>query len=111
MAKIIVESDCLDILQRIKEVDSSYYIIFNTKSKKYEVHSNDQAFSSYCFTSPYAFLDERLVDYALKTRRQNKDKLIAEMEKENQKLIKNQQKKQKQLIFEEIEKNGEKYDS
>ena len=111
MAKILITSDCLDICSRIKNIDDSYYIIFNTSKEKYEVHSNNQPFSSYCFTSPFISLDERLLNYALKTRRENKEKLIAEMEKENQKLIQNQQKQQKQQIIEQLEKNGDGYDS
>lgn len=107
MAKIEITSDCLDISNRLKSIDNSYYIVFDTKKQKYEVHSKDQVLESYCFTSPYNSLDERLIYFALKTRSQNKDNLLKELEKENQKFIKDQQNKQKEKIFKQLEDMGE----
>lgn len=107
MAKIEVKSDCLDIANRLKSIDESYYILFDTKRAKYEVHSSNQPFTSYCFTSPYNFLDERLLIYALKTRKENKDYLLKELDRENEKFLKREQNKQKEKIFEQLENMGE----
>ena len=107
MAKIKIISDCLEISERIKSIDNSYYIVFDTKRQKYEVHSALQAIDSYCFTSPYNSLDERLLYYAMKTRSHNREKLFKEMEKENQKYLKNQQTKQKEKILKQLEEIGE----
>ena len=107
MAKIEIKSDCLDISQRIKSIDDGYFILFDTKRQKFEVHSFNQLFTTYCFTSPFNFLDERLLCYTLKTRKENKDYLIKEMDKENEKFIKNEKNKQKEKIFEQLENMGE----
>ena len=80
---IKVESDVYFICQRLKEVDSSYEIYYNCLSRSFEVHSNAQVKNSYCFKVPYSMLDSRVIDYAVKTRAENRDKLIAEIEKNN----------------------------
>lgn len=89
-----IEGDVFFIDKRLKEIDKSYFILFNLQKGVYEIHSNDQPKSSYCFTCPYPVLDERTIDFALKTRAQNRDKIIEEIERDNQlaynKAIKNQ---------------------
>ena len=84
MKKLIkIESDVYFIVQRLKEIDSSYQVFYNCLSGKFEVHSKEQAKNSFCFQVPYDVLDSRVVDYAVKTRSQNRDKLIKEIEKNN----------------------------
>lgn len=85
---IQIHSDVFDINKRIKEIDESYYLVFNAKRQVFELHSSDQPFSSYCLTLPQENLDERVLILARKTLRQNQDKLIEEMEKQNQKIEK-----------------------
>ena len=83
---IKIENDCFDICSRLKEIDSSYLVYFNLKRNCYEVHSKSQAKSSYCFAIPYENLDERTLDYAQKTRSENKDKIIKEIEEHNRRV-------------------------
>lgn len=83
---IEIENDCFDICSRLKYIDSSYQVFFNLKRNCYEVHSFSQAKSSYCFTIPFEVLDERTFDYALKTRSENKDKIIEEIEQHNKRV-------------------------
>ena len=83
---VFIESDNLFICQRLQQIDPSYRVVFNLKKRKYEVHSVEQFGGSYCFTLPFENLDERAVDFALKTRRENSDKIIAEIDKYNEKL-------------------------
>ena len=82
--KIVIKSDNLCICDRLKEVDPTYYIIFNLARKKFEVHSSCQRGGSYCFTIPYDALDERTIFYARKSRIERKDEVIREMDKENE---------------------------
>ena len=82
-----IESDCLDIVKRIKSIDKSYFVVFNTSKQAFELHSHGQR-NTYCLTFPYSTLDERAVDLTLKTRVRNSDALFAEMEAENQKAFK-----------------------
>ncbi|MBO5395177.1 MAG: hypothetical protein J6A28_04705 [Clostridia bacterium] len=80
---IKIESDVFFIVQRLKEVDSSYEVYYNLHAKSFEVHSTEQHKSSYCFKVPFERLDSRTIDYAKKTRAENRDKLIAEIERNN----------------------------
>lgn len=91
--KIEIKNDLFDIANRLKQIDKDYFVLFNTSKKVFELHAKGQPYSSYCLTFPYTELDERAVSLALKTRAENKDKLIKEMEEENQKHIKAQQQK------------------
>jgi hypothetical protein len=86
--KLKILTDALFICERLKEIDRSYFVLYNTDSQKFEVHSSEQRGSSYCFTVPFEILDCRTVDHALKTRVENKDKIIAELDKENEMMMK-----------------------
>ena len=88
MALIMIDSDVFDITKRIKDVDKDYYIVFNTKYKKFEVHNSSQNMNSYCLTCPYESLDKRLLDYTLKTRIVNIDKILKEIDENNLKIEK-----------------------
>ena len=88
MALIKIEQDVFNIVNRIKDIDNGYYIVFNTKSKKFEVHNSSQVMSSYCLTCPYDSLDQRLLEYAQKTRIVNIDKILEEIDETNIKIEK-----------------------
>lgn len=93
---LFIDSDSLFITDRLKEVDPSYRVVFSLKKKKFEVHSILQS-STYCFTLPYSSLDERAVNYARKTRSENADKLIKEIDRANEELY-------RKMLKEEINK-------
>ena len=80
---IKITNDVYFISKRLKAIDDSYEVYYNSQTCAYEVHSNKQAKNSYCFKVPYECLDSRTLDYAVKTRRENRDKLIEEIEKNN----------------------------
>lgn len=86
MYKIEIKNDMFDIVKRLKSIDNSYFVMYDKKFSRYELHSNDQVGSTYTLTIPYQNLDKRTIDYVLKTRRENYEKLIKEMELNNQKL-------------------------
>lgn len=79
----VVESDCLGIAERLKEVDDQYIIVYDVDKGKFELHNRGQARDSYCLTFPFEVIDERMVDLARKTRVQNSEALFEEMEREN----------------------------
>ncbi|MDE6583089.1 MAG: hypothetical protein K2K31_00345 [Clostridia bacterium] len=85
-----IESDCLDIVSRLKAIDKDYFVVFNEDSCKFEVHNSSQFQNTLCLILPFDVLDERTIDMVLKTRVQNADKLFQEMEEENKKLEKTQ---------------------
>lgn len=82
---IKLDTDNLYILDRLREIDNSYFIVYNLDRKCYEVHSSEQRGGSYCFTSPFSILDERIVEYARKTRSIRQDEIIKEIDLENEK--------------------------
>lgn len=88
-----IESDCLDIIKRIKAVDEDYFVVFDLDKKKFELHNKSQGGNTYCLTFPFDSLDERAVTLVLKTRVQNSDALFEEMQRENEKQEKDNIKK------------------
>ena len=101
MKKLIkIDNDVFFITQRLKEIDDSYEVYYNLQIRCYEVHSSKQSKNSFCFKVPYSSLDERTLQYALKTRSENRDKIIAEIEKYNLSLYEKNVKKQVNLLKE-----------
>lgn len=99
---IKIVGDPFFIAERLREVDGSYEIYFNLVTKSYEVHSTEQIKNSYCFKVPFDTLDERTIFHAKRTRAENRDKLIAEIEKENLLLEQKNLKKQVEILKEAL---------
>lgn len=96
--QILLENDPYYISSRIKEVDENYYIVYSPARGCFELHNSKQLFSTFALTIPYEQLDERTIFLARKTRRENSDKLIKEMDEHNSRL----EKKMKERAFEQI---------
>lgn len=92
--QVIIDSDTFYISQRLKEIDETYFLVYNFTKQKFEVHSSAQK-DTYCLTVPYKVLDERTIDYVQKTNSANLDRLIKEMDEENEKL---QTKREKEAV-------------
>ena len=99
---IKINSDTLFITDRLKEIDENYYVVFNTIKNKYELHNSAQIGCTYCLTNINQGLDERLIDLARKTKRENLKTLIDEIDKHNEKLNKQQTNKILQQIGENL---------
>lgn len=93
--KILVKSDVYNICNRIKKFDSSYRIVFNTMSNNYEVYSTNLTSSvelvggvvlSYVCVLPYKQLDERVIKYLYDTSVNNFEKILADIDKQNEQL-------------------------
>ena len=82
---IKIEEDVFDITKRLKEIDESYFVMVNTQKQKFEVHSSAQK-HTYCLTIPHKNLDARTISLTLKTRIENTEKILAEIEENNKKL-------------------------
>lgn len=94
-------NDLFFIGARLKEIDDDYKIFYNTKKQKFEIHCMGQIGGSYCLTVPYACLDARTIEFVRKTRVENREKLIDEIDREN---LKNQEKNQKTILNEAKDK-------
>lgn len=86
--QILLENDPYYISSRIKEVDENYFIVFSKKKNRFELHNSSQLFSTYSLTIPYSQLDERTIFLARKSRKENAEKLIKEMDENNYRLEK-----------------------
>ncbi len=87
--KILIEKDLYDISDRIKEIDDSYYILYNPKNRKFEVHSSLQKNNTLALILPFEKLDARTVEYVRKTRRERFAQILKEIEAANEKTEKN----------------------
>ncbi|MBQ3494591.1 MAG: hypothetical protein IJA69_04165 [Clostridia bacterium] len=86
--QIPILNDSLFISNLVKQIDKDYYIIYDTKKQKYQLHNSAQVGGSYCLTCPYKELDARFLEYAQKTRRENQETIFKEIEKQNELLKK-----------------------
>ena len=78
-----IDSDCLDIIKRLKEIDEDYFVMFEPSTKTFQLHNHSQKRNTFCLAFPFDTLDERAVDLTLKTRVQNSDKIFEEIEENN----------------------------
>lgn len=67
MGGIRIKNDLFDIVERLKAIDSDYYIVYNVDAGNFELHC-ERCRSTLQLVLPYSALDKRTVDYVLKTR-------------------------------------------
>lgn len=79
-----VRGDLFDIARRLKEVDKDYFVVYSYRDNRYEVHSKGNRGNTLCFAAPR--LDERVIVKARQTRRERLDRLIAEAERDNERI-------------------------
>ncbi len=101
---IKITDDLFDVANRLKSVKETYVVYYNVDKSRYEVHDTSQYDSTFAFAVPYVELDSRTVDYALKTRVQNAEKLFAEIEADNALLEKSTLKEQLENATCELDK-------
>jgi hypothetical protein len=82
----LIENDLYDISSRLKEIDEDYFIVYNLKRGRYEVHQRRQPGGSYCLTVPYGELDARTVELVKRTRRQYREDALKDIERHNAKI-------------------------
>lgn len=82
------------IPERLKEYDPLFFIVFNTKRQKYEVHSLENPFNTFCLTLPFDQLDVRTLRHVWRNdirahgkaifKRIEEDELRAELQQKRQ---------------------------
>ena len=83
---IKIENDLFNISHRIKSIDNGYFVCFNTKNKKFEIHNRNQFRGTYAATIPFNKLDSRTIDYLNETHVRNHKKIFKAIEENNKKL-------------------------
>ena len=84
----VVTGDLYGISERIKEIDENYFLYYSYRTHRYEVHNSNQRGHSLSLVLPYETLDERTLRHVRRTRSERAKELFDEMEKENQKVEK-----------------------
>lgn len=77
-----IRHDLFGIAKRLKSIDRRYELFFNRKKNRYEIYAN----GAMQMALPFERLDARTLTYARKTRLENLEKIIAEIEEENARL-------------------------
>jgi hypothetical protein len=102
-----ITDDLFDIVGRLKNIDPQYQIYRNHERERYELWWNGR----FSLEIPFDRLDERTLEYAQKTRRENADEIEsainlrnAEIELEKQKNLEIMQAKIKDYVLYEHQK-------
>lgn len=90
---IEIKNDVFDIVQAIKAIDCRYKVFYNSIKSRFELYSQKGMNLVLELICPYKNLDVRFLNKVKISRVENAKKIIEEMEKNNQKLLDNQQKK------------------
>ncbi len=83
--KIKINDNVFDVISRLKQINNSFYVVYNLSTKKFELHSSNYGSLSYILTFPYNSLDGRVINYTLKNIYQN-DNSIEKIDKHNEKI-------------------------
>ena len=68
MTKIMITNDVFDIAKRIKEIDQDYFVVYDKKLCRFEVHNKRQKPDTLSLVLPYDTVDCRAIDKVLSTR-------------------------------------------
>lgn len=82
----LIENDVLDIAARLKEIDDDYFVVYNGLSRRLEVHNKKQGVNTFCLVVPSNRLNARTVDLVRKTRVENSEKLLREIDEHNERI-------------------------
>ena len=96
---MVIKSDLYDIAKRLKEIDSGYFVVYNEIKSRFEVHNRFQGKDTLSFVVPYPRLDARVIDFALKYRICNINKIAKEIEEENLKIEREEFKRKTEEIL------------
>lgn len=87
MELVSIKDDLFHIAKRLRQIDSRYRVYFNRKYNRFEIHAQ----GAMQIALPFDRLDERSVEYVRKTRVENLEKLMREIEADNARAEKQKQ--------------------
>lgn len=88
----LVTSNVYDIPARLKEYDPSFFIVYNNKYERLEVHSLENKGSTFCMVVPYEELDERILVLIRRNDLKTRGRAIfKELDKDNERLEKSRE--------------------
>lgn len=80
----IIKEDTFNVVKRLKQINPNYELVYNTKLQRFELYTNNLKNLELVFSQTK--IDKRMIDYVQKTRIENIDKLIKQIDEENAKL-------------------------
>lgn len=83
--EIITSSTC-NIPQRLKGINKNYFLVRNHSTGQFEVHHKKQPFNTFCLSISWDELDERTLERVRETRIEYMDNIIAKMDRENERI-------------------------
>ena len=83
---VLIENDLFGIAARLRAIDDGYFVVYDRESSSFEVHHRFQCGDTFALKVPYPTLDVRTVNLVQRTRIENREKLLAEMENHNRRL-------------------------
>lgn len=92
--KIKIEEDLFDIVNRLREIDEEYFVVFDEKRDCFEIHNSKQE-NTYCLTVPFDKLDGRTIDLVKCTSVEYSDNIIDDIDNNNNKIEENNKRKVK----------------
>ena len=92
--KIKITNDVYDIASRLRELDPAYEVYFDTDLQKFTVW----AFGLRQAILPYDELDIRSLEFVWSTRRENAEKLIREIDRDNERIEREERKRIKDEV-------------
>lgn len=84
-----IYDDLFHISKRLKSIDKTYVLYFNRKLKRFEIYAR----GAMQMALPFDKLDTRTLEYARKTRIENIENMIREIEANNEKIQKEKEEK------------------
>ena len=79
----VLTGDLFDITGRLRAIDADYFVAYNGRLHRYEVHHRRQRGGTFCLAVPYDRLDARTVTLVRRTRAERAAKLLKEYERDN----------------------------
>ena len=89
--RLPVLNNVYDIPVRLKEVNRDFFVMFNTRIQKYEVHCASQPFDTLACVLPFGELDARTIQYVREFSRERTAHIAEEIERYNEELDRKEQ--------------------
>lgn len=83
-----VTSHAMDIPIRLKELNGAFFVMFNVRTQKYEIHCADQPFETLACVLPFDQLDARSIEYVREHSAGRLETIAREIDEYNEKLVK-----------------------
>lgn len=91
----VITTSTFNIPERLKIIDNGYFVVRNHQTEQWEIHNSNQKDGTFALSIPFNELDERTIDRVKRTQIQYIKNIVAEMERNNEKLEKDKEQRLK----------------